>query len=179
MTLSLFTKSSLLLAFLFVASQLPAQNFPRVDKSPADIAVYRVDEAPVIKVVYSRPAKNGRTVFGDLIPFGEVWRTGANEATDIRLYAPATLNETEIAPGNYSLFTIPGEDTWTIILSSQTDVWGSYNYTEDLDVARIDVPKTVDDNVVENFAIAFQEVDGKVHMVLAWDTTRVAVPFQF
>ena len=156
-----------------------AQQFARLDKSPADIVVHRQDGEPQIKVVYSRPAKRERTVFGDLVPFGQVWRTGANEATEIRLYKDATVMGKPLPAGIYSLFTIPTEQSWTIIFSSQTDVWGAYQYNESYDVLRVEVPNGDGEEVLEYFGITFQEVDDAVHLVLGWDYTRIAVPFKF
>lgn len=167
----------LLLACISTVSQ--AQNFPKADKSPADIATYREDGQPKIKVVYGRPAKKGRDIFGDLVPYGKVWRTGANEATEIRVYEDATVAGETLEAGIYSLFTIPGEDSWTIIFSKQTDVWGAYQYNAELDQLRVEVDSFEGDQLLEHFSIAYKEVEGGVHLILGWDVTQVAVPFVF
>ncbi len=179
MKFSILRLSILSLLMLGVLFPAQAQEFARLDKSPADIVVHRKDGEPQIKVVYSRPAKRERTVFGDLVPFGQVWRTGANEATEIRLYKDATIMGKPLAAGTYSLFTIPTEQSWTVIFSSQTDVWGAYQYNESYDVLRVEVPNGDGEEVLEYFGITFQEVDGAVHLVLGWDYTRIAVPFKF
>ena len=85
---------------------------------------------------YSRPAVRGRSVFGDLVPFNQVWRTGANAAVQFNASTDFTFGGKAVKAGNYALFTIPNENTWTIILSNQTDLWGSGGYTEESDVAR-------------------------------------------
>ncbi len=175
----LLRMSGLFLLLACVSSVSQAQNFPKADKSPADIAIYRVDGQPHLKVIYGRPAKKGRAIFGELVPFGEVWRTGANEATEIRLYADANIGEETLEAGIYSLFTIPGEDSWTIIFSNQTDVWGAYQYNAEMDQLRIEVPASNGEEALENFSVAFKEVDSAVHLVLGWDETRVEIPFVF
>jgi hypothetical protein len=172
-----FLRIAGMMMMVVLALPLQAQEFAKVDKSPADIVLFRADGVPQIKVVYSRPAKRDRDIFGELIPFDQVWRTGANEATEIRLYKDAKVNGQELKAGIYSLFTIPKEDTWTIIFSKQTDVWGAYQYDEAQDVIRVDVPATMAEDSLELFGIAFQPMDESVHMVLGWDKTRVAIPF--
>lgn len=156
-----------------------AQTFPRMDKSPVDIAIYRIDGAPHLKVVYGRPAKKGRDIFGGLVPFDKVWRTGANEATEIKLYEEATVAGERLEAGTYSLFSIPGPSSWTIIFSHQTDIWGAYQYDEAQDALRIDLEPGASENLIEYFGITFQEVDGGVHLVLGWDGTVVEIPFEF
>ncbi|WGK63672.1 DUF2911 domain-containing protein [Croceiramulus getboli] len=174
---SIFTTAILVLAFL-AAPQAWAQ-FPGLQKSPTDIAYARADRnaTPDIKVIYSRPQKNGRVIFGDLEAYGKVWRTGADEATEIKLYSDMMMGGKRIEAGTYSLFTIPGEEEWTVILSSQTDVWGAYSYDESKDVARIQVPAGKGDTL-EVFSIMFKPVDNGYHMVMGWDDTRVEVPFK-
>ena len=128
----------------------------------------------VVKVIYSRPQLKGRMV-ESLTPHGKVWRTGANEATSITFYKDVTFGSTPVKAGTYSLFTIPGEKEWTIIINSNTDTWGSYSYDESKDVARIMAPVTSDKEALEAFSIAF---DDNGTMYLGWDTLRVAVPIK-
>lgn len=169
---------SLALTLAFV-SESNAQKFSDIDKSVHDIAYYRTERGapPMIKVVYGRPLKKDREVFGALVPFGQVWRTGANEATEVKLYQDVMFGDKEVKAGTYSLFTIPGASEWTIILNSELDVWGAYSYKEENDVARITVPSSSADDSPEAFSVAFKGVDKGVHMVLGWDKTRVEVPF--
>ncbi|MCH4553718.1 MULTISPECIES: DUF2911 domain-containing protein [Aestuariibaculum] len=170
-------KSTLLttLAFAFVmlfSLNASAQKFAKLDKSPLDIAYYRTDRnaPPMAKVIYSRPQLNGRAL-ATLAPNGKVWRTGANEAAEIKFYKDSKLGGKDVKAGTYSLYTIPGDSEWTIILSSDTDVWGAYNYKEANDVLRVKAPVSKGESV-EAFSIAFDNDN----MFLAWDTTRVAVP---
>jgi len=174
-------KKSLLLAvimFLGTVTSMNAQKFAGLQKSPTDISYAKTDRnaKPDIKVIYSRPQKKGRTMLGDKVPYGKVWRTGADEATEIKLFKDMKLGDGIVKAGTYSLFTIPGEKEWTIILSSDLDVWGAYSYNDKNDVAKIKVPTGKGDEL-EAFSIAFKKVDKGYHMVLGWETTRVEVPF--
>ncbi len=173
-------KSLLLVAIMLLGSlsTITAQKFAGLQKSPTDITYAKADRnaAPAIKVVYSRPQKKGRKVFGELVKFDKVWRTGADEATEIKLFKDVKMGDKTVKAGTYSLFTIPGEKEWTIILSSTLDVWGAYTYDESKDVARIKVPAASGD-ALEVFSIAFKKVDKGYHMVMGWDTARVEVPF--
>ncbi|WP_335964689.1 DUF2911 domain-containing protein [Galbibacter sp. PAP.153] len=175
-----------LVAMLFVAAlsfgtQVQAQKFSGLDKSPADIAYYRPEKnaAPLIKVIYSRPQLKDRVVGIDLAPYGEVWRTGANEATEIKLYQDVSFGGKPIEAGTYSLFTIPGKDEWTIIINKDTDVWGAFSYNESNDVARINVPAKTDSKSLESFSIIFAPIDGGANMIMGWDKARVEVPFTY
>ncbi len=173
-------KLLLLVAVMFLGTitSINAQKFAGLQKSPTDISYAKKDRSsgPEIKVVYNRPQKKGRKIFGNLVAFDKVWRTGADEATEIKFYQDTKIGDQAIKAGTYSLFTIPGEKEWTIIINSELDVWGAYTYNKDKDVARINVPVSSGDSI-EAFSIAFNKVDKGYHMFLAWDTTRVAVPF--
>lgn len=173
--------ASLFIFALIFGAELQAQKFSGIDKSPADIAYFRPEKnaAPLVKVIYSRPQLKDRTVGIDLAPFGEVWRTGANEATEIKFYQETGFGDQTIPAGTYSLFSIPGKDEWTIILSNDLDVWGAYSYNQSNDVARIKVTPTTVDDSLEAFSITFAPEGGGAKMVLGWDTVRVAVPLTY
>ena len=163
---------------LFAQSDSNTLQFPALDKSPADISYYRVNKEPVAKVIYSRPQKNDREIFGGLVPYDKIWRTGANECSEIKLYQDVLFGDQEIPAGTYALFTIPSVEKWTIILNKGTDQWGSYGYDAAEDVARIEVPVEKMKESIEAFAITFLEADMGSKMVLAWDHTMVAVPIR-
>lgn len=178
-------KKSFLTALFFITLFLcsvdaSAQKFSDIDKSPHDISYFKSkrNAPPVIKVLYGRPQKKGRRIFGNLVPYDKVWRTGANEATEITFFKDVKLGEQEIKAGTYTLFTIPGKKSWTIILNSDTNVWGSYYYDKDKDVARLDVPVQNIDST-EYFSVAFKKETDGTSMILAWDNISVAVPFSF
>src|SRR5688572_15935241 len=116
-------KSFLIMLFFFAAIlTVNAQDLPGLDPSPADIAYLREGDrrsAPVAKVIYGRPLKKGRTMLGGVEKYGAVWRTGANETTEIKLFRPVTFGDKQIPAGTYSLYSIPGKDEWTIIINSK------------------------------------------------------------
>lgn len=151
-----------------------AQDLPGLDKSPMDMSVLRVDRntPPLVKVYYSRPAKKGRKIFGELVPYNKVWRTGANEATEITFYQDTQFGGKKVKAGTYALYTIPGEKKWTIILNETLNQWGAYNYDEKKDVIRVEASATKTDKEVESFTITF----GTDEMIMAWDDTLVSVP---
>ena len=176
---STFFTSITFILLTFVSFNVNAQKFSDLDKSPMDVAAYPAnykESNKLVKIAYSRPQLKGRAL-SDLAPNGKVWRTGANEAAEITLYTDMKLNGKTVKAGTYSLFTIPGDKEWTVILSSDINVWGSYFYNESNDVARISVPATKGKKSLEAFSIAFEKSDDGVHMHLGWDTLRVAVPF--
>ena len=166
------------IAFAFVmllTTNVNAQKFNELDKSPMDATTYpssNREPNKLIKVIYSRPQLKGRAL-SKLAKNGEIWRTGANEATNIILYKDMKIAGKPVSAGEYSLFTIPDEKEWTIILNKDINVWGAYSYKEANDVVRVTAPVSSGESL-EALSIAFSE-DGTMH--LGWGTTRVAVPF--
>ena len=156
-----------------------AQRFNQIDKYPTDIAYLRKNKIskPIVKVVYGRPQKQGDVVFGGQIPYGEIWRTGANEATEIKFYKDVKFGKKIVKAGTYILHTIPSEKEWTIILNSNTDTWGTAFYDPSKDVVRIKIPSKKAEKL-DIFSIAFKQDFKNVIMVLAWDSTRVNIPLQ-
>ena len=173
----LFPLSILMLALVFTTNS-SAQRFGGLDKSPMDMAnfpsSYKISDKAV-RLTYSRPQLKGRSI-SELAPAGEVWRTGANEAAEITFYKDANVGGTDVKAGTYSLFTIPGEGEWTVILNSNLNQWGAYSYDKGADVARVKASASVAEESLDAFSIAFKEVDGGAHLVMAWGTTRVALP---
>jgi len=131
----------------------------------------------IIKVYYSQPQKKGREIFGKKVPYGKVWRTGANESVEFRAYQDITLGGMNIAAGTYSLFTIPGEAEWTIIVNSDLDYWGAYSYEEKNDVARFQVSSNSLQDELEAFSIRFEDKSNRsAVMRLGWVKTLVEIP---
>ena len=129
-----------------------------------------------VSVKYSRPNIKGRSITGDLAPVGEVWRTGANDATVISFTDAVTLEGNNVAPGEYALFTIPGKDEWTVILNKETKQWGSYNYKQSEDVLRFKAKTAVLKDNVETFTINFSDVTtSTAKLDLLWGSTRVSI----
>lgn len=168
-------------ALAFIATpHINAQEF-KVDKSPMDQTAFPTSYREAnkdIKVTYSRPQLKGRSL-DKLAPNGEVWRTGANEAVEITLYKDMNLGTTPVKAGTYTLYTIPGEKEWTVILSSDLNVWGSYFYKQENDVARISVPVASAEDSLEYFGMEFTEVDKGTHLHIGWGTMRIQVPFYY
>ena len=176
----LLTLTIVVFALVFT-SNVSAQDFGGLDKSPADIASFptssRVSDK-MVKIVYSRPQLKGRSL-SELAPAGKVWRTGANESVEITFYKDATVGGTAVKAGTYSLFTIPGDNEWTVILNSKLNQWGAYSYDESADIIRVKAAATNDGKSLEAFSIAFKEADGGAHMVMGWGTSRVTLPMTF
>ena len=145
-------------------------------KSPEAVAVFKQDGLEV-QVNYCQPAKKGRAIFGSLIPYGQVWRTGANEATLISFNKDVLLAGKPLKAGKYTLWTIPGANEWTVIINSQTGQWGT-SYDESKDVLRVNVASAMKPEAVESFTIAFMPQADGADMRLRWDMTEVAVPIR-
>ena len=135
-----------------------------------------------LKVLYNRPSKRGREIFGELVPYGKVWRTGANEATTFETNKPLSFEGKTLPVGKYTLWTIPDSTVWTVIFNSQYGQWG-INHTGEadrnpaLDALQITAHAAIQDRTFEQFTIAFEKVGEQTEMVLLWDNTVVAVPF--
>lgn len=186
--------TGLLIALLFLAlASANAQTFRGLEKSPMAMAYYPDNYAHdrkfapakigtdklAARVTYTRPARNGREVFGKLVPYGKVWRAGANEAPEVKFYQDVTIGGKKLKAGNYAMLVLPTEKDWTIIFSSDLDQWGAYSYNEALDVARITVPVQKSDAAIENFSIQFAKKDAKTGVMnMGWDSTMVAVPVE-
>jgi len=149
--------------------------------SPEDHVVFHQDDLS-ITVFYNRPYKKGRDIFGKLVPYGKVWRTGANEATTFETNKDLKMDGSTLKAGKYSLWTIPGEESWTVIFNSEHGQWGinsdgQANRNPEKDVLKLDVLAVRQERVFEQFTIAFEKTGEEVEMVLIWDTTLVAIPF--
>jgi hypothetical protein len=177
-------KSTLIATMTFafttlLSSNMNAQKFPDLDKSPMDVAAFPTEYKiadKIAKVTYSRPALKGRSL-SELAPNGKVWRTGANEATEITLYKDMKLGQTKIKAGTYTLYAIPEKDTYTIIINKDLNVWGAYFYKVENDVARLVVPVTEGKESLESFSMVFNKSDNGIILNMGWDKVRVAVPF--
>lgn len=130
-----------------------------------------------VTVNYSRPVANGRVIFGGLVPYNEIWRTGANSATTITFTDEVDFGGQKIAPGEYALFTIPGESEWTVVLNKAAKQWGAYTHKDADDIAKVKVKAVKTAAKIETFTIQFNNVTpGKMELNIAWDHTQVNVP---
>jgi hypothetical protein len=173
----LFSRSALTLLALGFALEAPAQvEFPAA--SPAATLKQRVGLTD-FEITYSRPSVRGREIFGGLVPFGEVWRTGANAPSKLTLSTPARFGGAEVPAGTFALFSIPGKDSWTVIVSRQTEVWGAMGYDSAQDVARIKIAPERLDAPVESFMFGFDDLrEESATLFLAWHDTRISIPLE-
>jgi hypothetical protein len=171
---------NLLVAALFSSSFSFAQQDLKIRTSPMTLVTAHYKNT-YLKITYCQPQKQGREIFGGLVPYDKVWRTGANEATEITITSDVIVNNTILKAGTYSLFSIPGKEKWTIIFNSDLGLWGSYNYNPKIDVLRFDVPvRLIPDNVAyEPFTIRIDQKTDTAELFLLWDKTQVSFSLQF
>lgn len=171
-----------------------SQKFRGLDKSPLD-RVYLPDhfahdikfapernlpDSPILRVDYSRPQKNGRVVFDGMVKYNEIWRLGANEATEIKVYKDVNIDGKLLRKGIYTMYAIPTEEVWTIIFNKDVDQWGHYSYDENNDVLRIEAHVLHNNKPVEEFTIQFEDSEnGIALMYIAWDMDRVEIPISY
>lgn len=175
----------------FVNTNVSQSTFKQLslDKSPMDMSYFPVDYPilktqnkvsvfPLIRVIYSRPQRDDRTIFGTLIEYNKVWRLGANEATEIEFFKDAAIAGKKIAKGRYTLYAIPAEKEWTIIINKDTDSWGAFAYDEKKDVLRTDVPAQIAATPTEAFSIGFNKTDKGAALFIAWDKINISIPIE-
>ena len=168
--------SLICLCGLALFAQTPKVDFPA--PSPACTLKQRVGLTD-IEVVYSRPGVKSRQIFGGIVPFDKVWRTGANNATKLTFSTPVKINGADIPAGTYALFTIPGENEWTIIINKGAAQWGSFQYDEKADVVRVKATPVKLAETIETFTIEFNKIrDESAVMNLVWDHTVVPVKIE-
>jgi len=169
-----------LLLFIAAAQNLFAQEAIPHRPSPLAIASCLYKDT-YLKIVYSQPHKNGREIFGKLVPFEQVWRMGANEATEITITRDVFVASQLLAAGTYSVYGIPYDDNWVIIFNRDLGQWGSYNYNEKNDVLRVVAPVTTIENnlVYEPFTIKVDQRNNKAFIIFMWDRTKAALPVDF
>jgi hypothetical protein len=158
-------------------AQAPKVDFPQA--SPTATLKQRIGLTD-IEITYSRPSVKGRTIYGNIVPYGEVWRTGANASTKISFSTPVKLNGNEIPAGKYALFTIPGEEEWTIIISKDTNSFGAFGYKPDNDLVRFKTSSVkLSEKSVETFAIEFNHIrDESALLELVWEKTVVPIKLE-
>ncbi|MGI9174214.1 MAG: DUF2911 domain-containing protein [Rhodothermales bacterium] len=145
--------------------------------SPMDISSTMLGDT-YVKVVYGSPRMREREIFGDLVPYGELWRTGANEATELTTTGDLDVNGQTLPAGTYAVFTIPGEEMWTVVFNSALGQLGAADYDESKDVLRVEVPVMETEKPYEGFTIMFEDTAEGKALAMAWDDTKVALPVQ-
>jgi hypothetical protein len=185
-------KILILSCFVILVEAITAQStFPPLDKSPMDMSYYptnypilkiqdKAKEPPIARVIYGRPQKDGRNIFGDLEPYGKVWRLGANEATEIEFYKDVKSGNARIKKGRYTMYALINAGTWTIILNKDTDTWGAFKYDSAKDVARLPIPVQKQPDPIEVFTMVFEKNGEKsANLVIGWDAVLVKLPFSW
>jgi len=162
----------LFLSLIMVSAAFFTECSSQPPKSPRVSA-----EGKDVKVAYGQPSKRGRVIFGGLEPYGKVWRTGANEATEITFKKDVVFGGQPVKAGTYTLFTIPNENEWTVILNPELKQWGAYGYDKikDKDLPHVKAPAKKLDQPVEKLTLRFDE---KNNLVIEWDQTHVEVPIE-
>ena len=173
------------------AFSLQAQTkYPALDKSPMDMCYYpayypilkiqdKITEPLVARVIYSRPQKNGRVIFGELVEYGSVWRLGANEATEIEFFKPVKIGNTKVKKGRYTMYSIPAKDKWTLIINKETDTWGSFKYDQTKDLLRIDLPVQKQTELTEALVMQFEKSATGANLQMLWEDIKVSLPIIF
>lgn len=165
-----------LLATLSVAGiALVAQQDKASRPSPPAKAECKLANGKSVTVDYSSPRAKGRKVFGGLVPYGQVWRAGANEATTFVTTGDINVGGKTVPAGSYTMFAIPGEDKWTLVISKKTGEWGTAYPGPENDLARIDMKVSKTSAPVENFTIAFDKTGSGCTMRIEWENTRASV----
>lgn len=170
--------------FIITGCSQPEPQEPDPVRRKSPIAIAKVTHQPTdtyVKIVYGQPYKRDRQIFGNLVAYNEVWRTGANEATELTTTQDIIFGGEKLSAGTYSLFSIPKKsDTWTIILNDKLGQWGAFEYDSTDDVMRVEAPAREKDTVAEAFTIEFSEVtNDSTNIVIQWDQTVVKVPIEF
>jgi tetratricopeptide (TPR) repeat protein len=167
-------KKLIIIALAFCSIQMNAQGLKTPAKSPLASVKQAVGLGDV-SIEYSRPSKSGRTVFGDVVPFGELWRTGANASTKMTFTEDVKVNGQALKAGTYAVYTIPNKEDWTIIFNKNLTLWGSDGYSETEDAARILVKTQKISDLVETFTIQFTNTKTtQITTEFTWENTKVS-----
>lgn len=171
-----------------VKNSRSGNSYSPVDISPMDMSYFPIDypklktktttETPLARIVYSRPHLQGRNLFHDILKYGEPWRLGANESSELDLYKPAVIQGKELKAGRYVIYCIPEKDTWTIVLNSNVDSWGLHP-DQSKDIARFSVPIKQISERLEYFTMIFRPSAAGADLVMAWGNVEAVLPISF
>ena len=172
-----------------IVNSQPANPYAIIDISPMDMSYFPVNYSqrkmthdistpPVMRVIYSRPHKQGRAIFGNLLKYGEPWRLGANEASEIEFFQNVTIQSKKVNAGRYIIYCIPFEDKWTIILNNDIYTWG-LKIDSTKDFMRFDIPVKKAPVNFEYFTMVFQPLSNGADLIMAWDDKEARLPVNF
>jgi hypothetical protein len=176
------------LVFLLSVFCAQAQQKPtELDKSPMDMSYWpanypilkmsgKAKDMPVARIIYGRPLKNGRVIFGGIVKYNDLWRLGANEATEIEFFKNVKIGGRTVAKGRYTVYCIPDEKKWTLIFNRDNYCWGSFTYDSRKDILRADTDVEKNSETVEAFTIYFDETKNGVNMIFLWDELKTVLP---
>ena len=175
---------------LLIALHAQKTEFPSVDKSPMDMSYYpnnypvlkiqdKIAEPLTARIIYSRPQKISRAIFGGLVKYGEVWRIGANEATEIEFFKTVRIGGKKINKGRYSLYAIVNENNWVFIINKETDTWGAFKYDQKKDVVRTTVPVQKIIEPIESLAMVFEKSATGFNLIIGWENVKTVLPVTF
>jgi hypothetical protein len=163
------------MALTVFAASSRAQQDKGARSSPPATAQCKLADGKTITIDYSSPRMKGRKIFGELVPYGKIWRAGANEATTFVTTADLSVGGTTVPAGNYTIFVIPSADKWTLVISKKTGEWGTAYPGEANDQARVDMAVAKTAGPVENFTIDFDQAGGGCTLQMKWDNTQASV----
>ena len=168
-------RTALFAAIIVVFTTAAFAQMGKSRPSPPGSAKCDLGAGKTIETNYSSPRMKGRKIYGELVPFGEVWRTGANEATTFVTSADVEVGGKSVPAGSYTLFTVPNQDGWKLIINKKTGEWGiPYKYESD-ELARVDMKVSKLPSPVENFTISYEKSGNSCTMHIDWETTRASV----
>ncbi len=185
-----FTVTVLALAAFFILPQVNAQDFADLDPSPLDVSYFpdklpyndlrsKETTSPTMKIYYSRPQVKGREMIGaKAVPFGKMWRLGANEATEITFYQDVTIGTSKVKAGTYTVFATPEADKWTFTLHSKLNTWGNYALQGSEEIATVVGSVEKSDKVIEALSMMFEATDGGANLVIGWENTIARMPIK-
>ncbi len=181
-------KQLLLYLFLFASISSFAQpKATELDKSPMDMSYWpanypilkmsgKAKDQPIARIIYGRPLKNGRTIFGGIINYNEMWRLGANEATEIETFRSIKIGGKILAKGRYTVYCLPKENKWTIIFNKDNFCWGNFTYDSKKDLIRTDIDVEKNTESVEAFTIYFDDTKNGANLIFLWDDIKTSLP---
>jgi len=179
---------SLIVGVLCYSTSVFSQPNPTVlDLSPMDMSYWpanypllkmdgKVKDAPVARIIYSRPQKRGRAIFDSLIKYNQLWRLGANEATEIEFFKNVNINGKPITKGRYTIYCIPDSSKWTLIINKDNFTWGNFTYDQKKDVLRKELPLQKSNQMVEVFSMYFEDKKSFANLIILWDNAKVVLP---
>jgi hypothetical protein len=170
-----FLMSGVLSLMVVCALVVAAQQDKAKRPSPPAQATWDLGGGKSVTIDYSSPRAKGRKIYGELVPFGQVWRTGANEATTLITPVDLSIGGTTVPAGSYTIFTVPNKDKWTLVISKKTGEWGTDYPGQVNDLARVDMKVSTLPAPVENFSISFEKAGSGANLNIDWDTTRASV----